>query len=234
MRKACVAVLFLAIGVGACGKKKEEEKTKAVEDGTYVVGGPAPGETIPVRTVCAGDGKRPELSAGVSSDAALLQLTKFGDIVVNNVAVTVAGEAITRVWSRDADLGKAYPPPNANLSFNTPTCSITWSGTIVVNEDQTFQESGSYTVTWKPADCQMEVHNFATSGAETGVGRWAQAATWPGAFVSATGAANRDPWTVSKDGGVLTLTMPDDVAARQTAYACAGGSRVVKNVWTAQ
>jgi hypothetical protein len=193
----------------------------AIPDGTYVVGTTPTGETIPARTVCASDNSRPAITD-------LNQLSRFGDITSNSLIVTVAGTNITKVWTRDASLTSVFP--DANTAYSNATCTATWTGTIAVNMGTTFQETGDYTITWSPANCQMEIHDYGTPSIG---GAWIP--LWVSStFKTTSSTTDQKEWEVSRDADIFTLKMPDSVASEQTKYSCADGTKVVKMIWTKQ
>ncbi|MBF0207000.1 MAG: hypothetical protein HQK53_08925 [Oligoflexia bacterium] len=213
----------------------------AIPDGTYLVGTTPTGESIPARTVCASDNSRPILD----SSTGYRQLVLFGDLVSNSMTITIAGNNITKTWTRDSDLFSVYPNAvhegTAPFGYTGESCTVIWTGTISTNQRITFKESSIYSIEWPLAACDFEVHDWGTNsigGAliptryvntnlSTAIGY-----RYPPTNFSST--ITQHEWTVSSSGNVYTLTMPASVAATQTAYSCADGGHVVKMVWTKQ
>ena len=240
-------IVSLAFGfislLGGCGiaDKATTESTSldygpqvAILDGVYAVGTNPTGETIPARTVCASDGSRPLLSASVASQININQLLKFGELTANSMTVTIKGSTITKVWTRTATLSSIFPGANTAFPSGTTTCTATWTGTIATNISGVLQENGSYQVTWSPADCEFEVHNYSTAGGSAGTGAWIPTKYFTTMFVTTAATTKQDAWNVTGNGSPYTLTVPDSVANAQTQYSCADGSKAVKMVWVRQ
>jgi hypothetical protein len=210
----------------------------AIPDGVYAVGDFPQGETIPARTLCASGQKRPALTGQSSSDD-MKQLIRFGEFVVDKLLVTIEGSRITRTWTRTDAVATVYPDANTLFPNGYAECKAIWEGSIAVNQESTFQETGTYTITWEPSGCGLEVHNYAATGGSIGNGAWIPntATAYTGVFVSTTHTAAQDPWTVSVVDSHYRLTMPNDIAGQQTGYACSDDTdpdRVVYQRWAKQ